>query len=292
MLYQIQNDKLTVTIQSFGAELTSVKDNAGTEYMWQGDPAIWTGCSPSLFPTVGRLWKKAHFAKGKECPMEIHGFAKRTELHVSELEADKITFTLTDTPEIYAQYPYHFRYCVRYQLEGNRLSVTYHVENQDEETMHFGLGGHPGFRVPVFEGEEFEDYKVTFSEKSEPFRVGFSPEYLCSCENLAFPLENGDTVSLRHDLFDDDAIFLGQIAKSAALSGPKGTVVRVNYPDMNFVGLWHKPMTKAPYICIEPWLSLPGRQDVLEDFSKREDMVHLPPKESYDNCWDMEFTMA
>ena len=127
MLYQIQNDKLTVTIQSFGAELTSVKDNTGVEYMWQGDPAIWTGCSPNLFPTVGRLWKKAHFAKGKEYPMEIHGFAKRNELRVSELEAEKITFTLTDTPEIYAQYPYHFRYSVCYQLEGNRLLVTYHV---------------------------------------------------------------------------------------------------------------------------------------------------------------------
>lgn len=37
MLYSIHNEYLTAKIQDKGAELWSVIDNNGTEYLWQGD---------------------------------------------------------------------------------------------------------------------------------------------------------------------------------------------------------------------------------------------------------------
>ncbi len=51
----IKNSELEVKIKTLGAELTSVKDNAGKEYIWCGNPEVWPGQCPNLFPIVSRL---------------------------------------------------------------------------------------------------------------------------------------------------------------------------------------------------------------------------------------------
>lgn len=63
---------------------------------------------------------------------------------------------------------------------------------------------------------------------------------------------------------------------------------RVTYPDMPYLGIWHMPKTDAPYICIEPWSSLPSRKDVVEELSKQNDLVSLPAGETYVNTWSIE----
>ena len=51
MRYILENDTLRVEIESFGAEIKSVKRKAdGREYMWCGDPRYWGRTSPVLFP--------------------------------------------------------------------------------------------------------------------------------------------------------------------------------------------------------------------------------------------------
>ena len=42
MLHTIENDLLTCTIESSGAEIRSLKDKAtGQEYIWQIDNSVW-----------------------------------------------------------------------------------------------------------------------------------------------------------------------------------------------------------------------------------------------------------
>ena len=41
----------------------------------------------------------------------------------------------------------------------------------------------------------------------------------------------------------------------------------------------------APYVCIEPWVSLPARDGVVEDFACKGDLIHLPGHGSYENTW-------
>lgn len=49
MRYILENDTLRVEIESFGAEIKSVKRKAdGREYMWCGDPKYWGRTSPAL----------------------------------------------------------------------------------------------------------------------------------------------------------------------------------------------------------------------------------------------------
>jgi len=56
---------------------------------------------------------------------------------------------------------------------------------------------------------------------------------------------------------------------------------------MPYLGIWHMPKLEAPYVCLEPWSSLPSRQDVIEDFSKKEDMLRLKPHKTYTNTWSI-----
>ena len=48
----ITNGDLTATISTLGAELQSLTDSAGREYMTDGDPAFWSGRAPILFASA------------------------------------------------------------------------------------------------------------------------------------------------------------------------------------------------------------------------------------------------
>ena len=63
---QIKNNKLTVTVSKHGAELQSIKDANGKEYLWQADPKFWDRHSPILFPIVCGLWEDKYRVNGKE----------------------------------------------------------------------------------------------------------------------------------------------------------------------------------------------------------------------------------
>ena len=49
---QIKNEKLTISVAPMGAELQSIRDAKGKEYLWDGDEQYWNRHSPILFPIV------------------------------------------------------------------------------------------------------------------------------------------------------------------------------------------------------------------------------------------------
>ena len=51
----LTNASLTAAVRLQGGELVSLRDQAGTEYICQGDPAFWSGLNPIHFPIVGSL---------------------------------------------------------------------------------------------------------------------------------------------------------------------------------------------------------------------------------------------
>ena len=258
-MIQISNQHLIVTMTQEGGTLTSIRDaKTGREYLWQGDPAYWTGQAPNLFPFVGRLYEKTYTLHGKAYPMTIHGFVRHAQMTVEEEQEASCCFLLTDSPETLAVYPYRFAFRIRYALEGPVLQVVFQVENRSEEPLYCGMGGHPGFNVPLEEGLTFEDYELTFPEACTPRQVVFSPALQVAPERPAYPLEEGRKLPLRHELFDLDAVVLAGAPRQVTLSSPKGSHgVTVAYPQMPYVGFWHKPQTDAPYVCIEPWSTLP-----------------------------------
>ena len=287
MEYSIRNDELQLVLSDIGAELQSVQKD-GREYLWNANPQYWPEHSPLLFPCVGRFTDGKYRLNGREYEMEIHGFARKCFYHVAEKEAEKITFELRDSAETYQIYPYHFILWVTYQLKNNTIQITYRVCNDSPDTMYFGIGGHPGFRVPLDERLTFSDYCLEFSGMSFPERIGHTPACFLSGIDKEFPLEDHRILRLSHEMFDQDAIVLRNMADEVTLKSEKGTrQVTVSYPHMPYLGLWHAPRTEAPYICIEPWTSLPSRQDIVEEWKYKSDLIRLASRKQYVNTWSI-----
>lgn len=287
MNYQIQNNQISVLISSVGAELQSIKKD-GAEYLWNGDSRYWSDKSPMLFPFVGRLTDGKYRLNGKEYAMQIHGFARFQDYDVVERSDERIVFEIKDTEETYAIYPYHFVLRVSYELDGSRVKIGYLVKNKSEAEMYFGIGGHPGFQVPLEEGLQFSDYCLEFSAKCTPDRIGHTETCYLNGINLPFQLQEGTVLPLDHSMFDDDAIVLQNMAREVCLKSNKGTrKVTVSYPQCPYLGMWHAPKTEAPYICIEPWTSLASRQDIVEEFENKSDMIRLISGKEYRNEWSI-----
>ena len=142
------------------------------------------------------------------------------------------------------------------------------------------------YRAKKQEGETFEDYELEFSVPCCPDRVGFSPAVYMNGHDEIYSLREERFIDLRHDLFDEDAIILKNMAREVTLrSRISGRGVTVTYPDLAYLGIWHWPKTDAPYVCIEPWTSLPSRQDVVEEFTCKSDMLQLPKSQAYETLW-------
>ena len=285
MFCSLKNEALQVTVNTAGGELWSVRTTDGAEYLWQGDPAFWGGRAPNLFPFVARLVNGTYRLEGKTYQLNIHGFIKASELSAEQPDDQTLVLSMEDNEETRKQYPYHFRYQIIYHLSGSCLEVTIRVENRDSRIMYFGLGGHPGFHVPLEEGLSFEDYTLTFDEGIAPEQVTFSPDCFVTGRAQCQVIQ-GNQIPLSHGLFDNDAVVVEGSGHTVTLSSSKGSrAVTVKYPGMNYIGFWHMPHTEAPYVCIEPWVSLPARKDIIEDFAEKPDLVHLEAGKVYENIW-------
>ena len=280
MIYTIENAKIKASVSTMGAELVSlILKKTGTEYLWQADPTYWTGHAYNLFPICGRLWEGKYTYRGKTYEMNLHGFARKTEYELAEQTDSTLTFRLTDSDVTYAQYPFHFELLLTYTLDGASVKTTFRIVNKDEKELIYAVGGHPGFNVPLAEGETFEDYTLTFGEKCAPEQVCMSETCYCLAGTTKpFPVRCGKSFKLQHSLFDNDAVFLTNMAKEVTLkSGVSKHFVTVSYPEMKYVGFWHKPKTEAPYVCIEPWMSIPADDGKVDDFETKRDMLRLAP---------------
>lgn len=289
-LYTIQNGLLTVTAASLGGELQSILGADGVEYLWQGDAAYWEGRAPNLFPYVARLTGGRYCLDGRLYSMDIHGLAPYLEFSAVERAPARLVLELASSRETLEKYPRAFAFRIAYSLRGNTLSVTYEVENRDENVLYFGLGAHPGFRLPLREGRCFEDYRLRFQPGCAPRRIGFTPDCFLDGTDRPFPLAEGQFLPLAHSLFDNDAIVLRNGGRRITLEAPgDGRSVTVDFPGMAYAGLWHRPGTDAPYLCIEPWCSLPSRAGEVAVFEEQADLIALPPGERYANTWGITF---
>ncbi len=286
MNYQLDNGILRVEISDLGGELQSIRTADGHEYLWQGDPTYWSDRAINLFPTVGRLYQGRYTYLGQPYELPLHGFLRNRTMDV-RAEGQGLCFTLRDDEETRKMFPFSFCYEILYHLDGNRLSVCYRVKNEGSNELFFGLGGHPGFFVPMEEGAAFEDYRLRFATPGVTERVEFSGKGLFLRE-YPYPLSDG-CIQLRHDLFDNDAIVLKNSGDLVILEheSRNGRRVELHYPSMPYIGFWQATKTDAPYVCIEPWQSLPGREDVCEEWTQRPGMIRLASEEQYENCWSI-----
>lgn len=287
----IKNEVLTVTVDTLGATLHSIKKD-GNEYLWQGDPASWNHQDVNLFPCVGRLYEGKYRFKGKEYPMTPHGFCKNAEFELTGKTDTSLCLTLRDNEQTRSCYPFSFVFHVRYSLQDNRITKTCQVENPGKDMMYFGLGSHPGFNIPLDGKGDFSSWFFEFPLECHPRRVCFDhSSWLLAPERPDYPLLEESKLPLCHALFDYDAIVLEGTPKTVTLrSQSSSRSVTVDFPQMPFIGFWHTPHAEANFVCIEPWLSLPSCNSSMEDLETQAHLVHLPGGETYENTISITLT--
>ena len=309
MIYTLRNSEMEVQVSSKGGELVSMKDADQTEYIWSGDATYWKRHAPQLFPCIGRLTNNQYRMDGALHEMGQHGFLRDYELTKVESEEQAGAETVRDAAgqagakaetvtSLHLQlqsdtstrqlYDRDWTVDIFYSLCGKTLSVRFQVRNCDTRTMRFGYGIHPGFNVPLNPALRFEDYRLDFHEVSTPKQMELTERYTISGAMHDYALAEGRYLPLQHSLFDHDAIILKDMPHTVTLGSQKDEKkVTVTFPDMPYLGIWHAPETDAPFVCIEPWSSLPSTDSVIDEFETKPDFITVEPEETYMNSWSI-----
>lgn len=278
---QIKNDKLTVEVSAHGAELVSIKDAEGKEYLWQADPAFWNRHSPLLFPIVCGLWEDTYRVNGKAYKMARHGFARDTDFKLIANGDAQVVYALNDSAETWGNYPYHFNLAVSYKLRDNKIHVVWHVENTDDNPIYFQIGGHPAFNVPDLKPGEPLKGRLRF-DNSDPIRLfGNVGGCIDKGRHATVETENG-VWAFTEDSFKDDAVIFdhSQVRRVELLNAADEAVVVVDMKTPA-VGIWSPYGKNAPFVCIEPWYGLSDWAHFDGDFSEKYLMNKLQPGASF-----------
>ena len=272
MNYILKHDELEICINSKGAEQEHLIFK-GKDYMRIRDE-YWNRKAPILFPIVGKLKDLKTFIDSKEYHMNQHGFARDMEFELFEKKNDELVFKVTSNEDSLKIYPYKFDLKISYKIEGRKVTVTYTVLNIDDKEIYFNIGGHPGLRMPMYEGEKFDDYKVEF-EKAEDFDA---PTVDLTYGTLNFidtiPYHNISKIDLNYKYFEIDAIVIPNIkSKYVKLVNKNDKGVLFEYNNFNTLAIWTRP--NAPFVCLEPWKGYADHTDSNYDFKSKDDIVKL-----------------
>jgi len=252
--YRIENEYLSVEISELGAELTSIfNKKTGREMMWQPNDEVWSSQAPVLFPLIGRLKSQKYVLGGKEYEIASHGFALNSMFSVADEAADSISFFITDTDETLASYPFHFKFTVKYSLDGATLEKKHTVVNLSENIMYYEVGGHEGYAL-----ENIEDYYLKFENPDYLTLHTTDESIMLNRETSKISLENGK-LPLSMELFANDALILeGVEGSKVELCNQNGRVLMVSFPGIEYLGIWTRYREyDTKYVCIEPWSALP-----------------------------------
>lgn len=278
----LQRNGLAAGVDIMGGELVSFRDRRGTEYIWNGDPAYWSGRNPVLFPIVGGLKDGRVDIGGRTFEMARHGFARRSEFKVAEQGGDFVEFELREDEETLRQYPFPFLLKVRHQLLEDGFSTRFTVANTGEMPMPFCIGAHTAFRCPLEAGERFEDYRLVFDEIEDTVSILPGDGGCLQSGVRGVPLDHTDTIVLGHAVFDrvDTLIYQGLRSRTVSLRHKDmGRGVRVDFSEFPMVAFWTVPGKNAPYICIEPWQGCAAFDNESGKFEDKPWCVTLAPGE-------------
>ena len=275
-IYELKNDYVQIKVKKTGAELCGIKLlSNGKDYMWNGNPKVWGGFSPVLFPIVGVIKDDSYFFEGKKYTMSIHGFFQRNPNVTLKLTTDSsLTFALKYNEETLKKYPFEFEFLITYTLRKSKVVITHEVQNLGSKDMYFSTGGHPSFKCPMEAGEKYSDYYLEFdkAETANTYPIGANGLLDKKADLI---LNNSRVINLNYHMFDKGALVFKDIKsrKVCLCSKISGKRVEVDYEGFPYIGFWAMP--NADYICIEPWLGINDSANTNQDIKTKEGILKL-----------------
>ena len=274
----LENDKLKVTISSFGAEMQSLFGKAdATEYLWQGNPKFWGRRAPHLFPIIGGLKDGRFVYDSRSYEMGNHGFARDSEFAVEALSKTKAVFTLCERKE---NYPFDYLLSITYALKRNRLKITYTVKNTGKRKLYFSVGGHPAFACPINPALKYSDYFIEFEKEENPEQPLIQNDLVDGHRIL--PIRNR-RISLLNSLFTRDALVIERpnSKKFRLRSAKDGRQIEMKIKNFDFMAFWSKPADGADFICFEPWCGIDDKADGIRSLESKWKIHCLKPGKTF-----------
>lgn len=264
---RISSGELSAEIDPHGAQLSRLCDRASRDLLWNGDPAVWTGRAPLLFPIVGVL-AGGNFRLGANFyPLSRHGFARGKNFSLVSADAASAAFKLSADPSTLQIYPFRFELLVLFELAQSTLSVITTIRNLGSEDMPASFGYHPAFRWPLPFAGSRSSHSIEFeTDEPDPVRRLDSAGLLTPTRHPS-PIEHR-RLPLSDALFQDDVVILDQVrSRSVSYGGQQGPRLRIGFPDAAYLGIWTKP--GAQFVCIEPWHGIADPVGFAGDFRSK-----------------------
>ena len=278
---KIETEEIIVEIDELGAQITSIKlkkDNL--EFLWQKDPSYWSSSAPVPFPIIGRLNDNRTMFDGKEYSMKSNGIIRYTLVPVTSQEKNHVEFEFTSTNETKSNYPFECKVRIYFEVQGKELIVTTTILNEDMKTIYYNYAGHPGFRVPLLDGESSNDYYIEFEkpEHASVFLMADTGQLLPETE-LFF--SNERRFFIRKELFKREAnAFINHDSSTVNLKNIKNPhEIKVNFKGFDNLALWtpYKEDKEIRLICIEPWVGHSDFKGNIGEFKDRDGVFSLEP---------------
>ena len=261
---RLSSEALSADIDPKGAQLSALRDRDGRDLLWNGDPAVWAGRAPILFPIVGVLVGGNYRLGSKTYSLPRHGFARNRVFSLERANPSAAVFRLSDDKETLRVYPFHFNLDIRFELSGRTLSVTATIRNRGDEAMPASFGYHPAFRWPLPYGQPRAAHFIDFAaDEPDPVRRLDSAGLLMP-DRQPTPIVQR-RLMLQDSLFENDALILDRVRSRSVIYGSAaGPRLQVSFADAPYLGIWSKP--GAHFICVEPWHGISDAEGFTGDF--------------------------
>lgn len=284
----LKNTYLTMELSEHGAELISIKDMEGQEYLLK-DKKYWGYSAPHLFPVVGALNQSQLIHQDKAYPIKRHGFARNMLFTVIDQSETKISFLLESSEETLEMYPFHFRFIVEYTLEGKKIVISYKTENTGDTDLGYSVGAHPAFLAPRAKNESFTDYYLEFQHTEDLFTIAIDTQTGLLKRSKSHFGKGIKIIDLKKSLFSEDALIFHNLKSEymSLKSRKSNKEVRFHINEFPFLGIW-TTLGNSPFICIEPWVGHADFEDFHGEFMEKEDNVILKPKETKAHTYSIE----
>jgi galactose mutarotase-like enzyme len=274
--YEIDSGALTAGVLEIGAELCSLRDAKGREFLWQAGP-IWPRHAPNLFPIVGRLKDDRLRHGGKDYHLTQHGFARDRRFAWLSRQKTSCRLELRDDEESRAIYPFAFRLILSYEVAGAALHISFTLENPGDVVLPASVGAHPAFNWPLAPGTAKDAHRIVFADR-EPGPIFQVKGGLLEEATVPSPVL-GRMLALDEALFDADAlIFKPSHSQAVRYEAPGGPALNVSWEGFTELGIWSR--RGGDFVCIEPWLGYASPVGFDGEFTEKPGLMHLAPGEA------------
>ena len=285
-----------ILTSNFGAELQSFKVN-GEEKIHQGEECVnengkpyWDRRFEILFPTVGKCINNQTILNGKIYQTQLDGFAKNLEFEPITKLDNYHSYIFKSEKKLFEKYPYEFSFIVTYRVDNNKLTTKYKIVNENEFDMPFGIGSRPALKI---DNEELEkgNYYFEFDQPEDKVHFLRLRDGLVGVEFARnIQVIGKRRIPLNSNVFNNDAFIIkGMKTNKISLKNKmtNQTIFTMDFTGFPYLAVFGKK--NAPFICLEPWVSMPDSVNGNGVFRQKNDIILLPAKKEFECKYSIEF---